>query len=800
MIIKHTINNYNLGCDVNFFIDSMNKAAETLKALLKVRKNFVINKITDDNITELQIDYWNSSMIGSKANYLGDLGIDLIILARFEDSMAEDVLANAETVLTLPQAFEQPLLGLVNISTNADYSKKKSKEYFQSIILHEFIHILGFDIDNFKRMNTFVEIPTSLKYRYYINSSKVAEVARKYYNCSEMNIVPLEVSVKEGTLSSHWNARILLGDIMTEYIYPEEQVISEFTLALLEDIGYYKANYYTGGLMRYGKNKGCDFVSKSCVDPTSHITKDNFENEFFDSIVSSPKYKPKYDSSCSSGRQSRTYYYFRKYDYIPEYYQYFGDNTTGGYSAAEYCPVAREEKTEVNNSYYTGSCSLKGNGGYGTQIFYKKLITVKQNVYTIEYFNTSEELSSITGENYSDHSFCYQSTLIKKNINNTYLKVARAICYESFCSNKSLTIKINEDYFVCPRAGGKIEVDGYNGYFLCADYNLICSGTVMCNDMFDCVAKKSEVKEESYVYDYQIKTSQNLKYILDIEPDNITNYEQAENGICPINCKHCLENKKCLKCRNDYVLVANNENSEIKCLSSNEINKGYYHDNNNIYYSCIENCDACSNNNSCINCSSGFEYYNKKCHKKIDNCKEYSNNGNCSKCKDNFTFIDGNKFYCIDKEKLKDKYIQDPSDNSNYIRCENKYNNCDSCNDSRCLICKEKFVFINDNYLMCLLKSSLNMSEYFTNDNITYYSTQIYELFILQTRLIDKLLKVFLITFDKIDKNFHIKILIDIYKNSNLRNLQEPSLTNQQIDLYIDQENINSTEPGKILI
>ena len=76
--IKHTINNYNLGCDVNFFIDSMNKAAETLKALLKVRKNFVINKITDDNITELQIDYWNSSIIGSKANYLGDLGIDFL--------------------------------------------------------------------------------------------------------------------------------------------------------------------------------------------------------------------------------------------------------------------------------------------------------------------------------------------------------------------------------------------------------------------------------------------------------------------------------------------------------------------------------------------------------------------------------------------------------------------------------------------------------------------------------------------------------------------------------------------------
>ena len=33
--------------------------------------------------------------------------------------------------------------------------------------------------------------------------------------------------------------------------------ISEITLALLEDSGWYKANYYTGGLMRFGKNKGC---------------------------------------------------------------------------------------------------------------------------------------------------------------------------------------------------------------------------------------------------------------------------------------------------------------------------------------------------------------------------------------------------------------------------------------------------------------------------------------------------------------------------------------------------------------
>ena len=65
----------------------------------------------------------------------------------------------------------------------------------------------------------------------------------------------------------------------------------------------------------------------------------------------------------------------------------------------------------------------------------------------------------------------------------------RALCYEMFCSDRSLTIKINKDYIVCPRSGGKIKALDFDGYLLCPDYNLICSGTVICNDIFDCVEK-----------------------------------------------------------------------------------------------------------------------------------------------------------------------------------------------------------------------------------------------------------------------------------------------------------------------
>ena len=67
-----------------------------------------------------------------------------------------------------------------------------------------------------------------------------------------------------------------------------------------------------------------------------------------------------------------------------------------------------------------------------------------------------------------------------------------------------MTIKILDDYIVCPRSGGKIEVEGYNGYFLCPDYNLICTGTVLCNDLFDCVNKKSEFKSQTFNFYYEI--------------------------------------------------------------------------------------------------------------------------------------------------------------------------------------------------------------------------------------------------------------------------------------------------------
>ena len=180
---------------------------------------------------------------------------------------------------------------------------------------------------------------------------------------------------------------------------------------------------------------------------STHEINPFFENEFYDSIKSPYLV----DASCTSGRQSRAYHAWWVYDNLPNYYKYFENEKYGGFSPADYCQFHRHFLLKV-----------KMLRGYGTRISYLATKITRLNEThsyktTFSYYNTIEELYSITGETYSDHSFCYQSSLIKQNIDFNS-EIFRAICYESFCSDYSLTVKINDDYIVCPRAGGKIEV------------------------------------------------------------------------------------------------------------------------------------------------------------------------------------------------------------------------------------------------------------------------------------------------------------------------------------------------------
>ena len=196
-----------------------------------------------------------------------------------------------------------------------------------TLFLHQFTHILGFNKTIFNNLGLISKQKTknrmniATKIKLFFTGTKALTAARNYFDYPSLPGIELDESngkeINDGS-SIHWSERILLGDYMTTRLYFTEQAISEITLSALEDLGWYKVNYYTGGLMRFGKNKGSAFFNYDCVEGVTGVSgvKTNFSNEFCSNIYEGENNN---FGTCSSGRQSMSFcyntYYKEEIDY-----------------------------------------------------------------------------------------------------------------------------------------------------------------------------------------------------------------------------------------------------------------------------------------------------------------------------------------------------------------------------------------------------------------------------------------------------------------------------------------------------
>lgn len=92
----------------------------------------------------------------------------------------------------------------------------------------------------------------------------VAEV-RAHFDCNKLEGAELEDQGGEGTALTHWEKRILENEAMTG-THTQSPVFSRITLALMEDSGWYRANYSMATPLTWGKGLGCMFAMRSCKD------------------------------------------------------------------------------------------------------------------------------------------------------------------------------------------------------------------------------------------------------------------------------------------------------------------------------------------------------------------------------------------------------------------------------------------------------------------------------------------------------------------------------------------------------
>ena len=677
-------------------IESIYKAKDFIEDFIDICLGAEGFYFSQENFPDWGIKFWDEEIKEDQTKAV-DLNINnFFIFFNFSSTIKNT--ASSKIVFNL----DTPLVGVITINEQIEKSKLK-KDYLTTLMIHQFIHLLGFHIktDNFDLSIIEPELDEDGEtiLRYYISESSagnVIEYARNYFKCSNIPKIYLELDEDKNI---NWPSRLLLGELMTEFTYPEEQILSGFTLAFLEDLGYLEiTKKYTGGMMSFGKHKGCEFLNSFCGQLSSGIT---FANEFYLPTISPGTEISNFEPSCSSSRLSKTVHKLYSIDEPSEkeYYQ----NGYAGRKSTNYCPISEYNEPDINY-IYTGRCSTSET-------------------------SSDSVLEEKLGETFSEKSFCVLSSLVEKDIINSEM---RAVCYEMQCSDLSLTIKIKNNYIVCPREGGLITAENFEGYLLCPDYNLICGGIKLCNDIFNCYNNKIEEPAELN-NDYEIKTTQNSEIYNANNPEISIGFEKDSNGFCPQYCMQCNPDRNCIKCAPGY----NHDEQLNQCVST------------------VLNCEEFLANGVCNKCKDGFflaeedngkliceetltkanyyyleegKNYRVKCKKIFENCNTCNKEeGKCVTCLNNYGLFIG-ELKCV--EKTSTLYYKE---NEIYKLCSQytPEKNCEKCqinenNEYICLECKENFGLIhgNEEPAPCELISSLPDRKYFSEDGKNYYKCE----------------------------------------------------------------------------
>ncbi|TNN69600.1 Leishmanolysin-like peptidase [Liparis tanakae] len=131
----------------------------------------------------------------------------------------------------LEAELDRPIAGYANLCPSMISSQPQELEGMLSTVKHEIIHAL--------------------------------EEARRHFNCPILEGMELENQGGTGTELNHWEKRLLENEAMTGS-HTQNRVFSRLTLALLEDSGWYRADYSRAQRLDWGRGLGCDFVMKSC--------------------------------------------------------------------------------------------------------------------------------------------------------------------------------------------------------------------------------------------------------------------------------------------------------------------------------------------------------------------------------------------------------------------------------------------------------------------------------------------------------------------------------------------------------
>ncbi|XP_060784836.1 leishmanolysin-like peptidase isoform X1 [Neoarius graeffei] len=399
---------------------------------------------------------------------------------------------------------DRPIAGYANLCPNMISTQPQEFEGMLSTVKHEIMHALGFSAGLFafyhdddgkpltprfasglpafneslglyqwsdkviKRATRLWDIRGGHMIRHEVHlmvTPRVVEEARRHFKCPILEGMELENQGGMGTELNHWEKRLLENEAMTGS-HTQNRVFSRITLAIMEDTGWYRANYSMAEKLEWGKGLGCDFVMKSCkfwIDQQRKMRPTL--TPYCDSVRGTPL-----QLSCRQDQLAVAVCNLQKYPQpLPREYQYFDSILGvaeedlpfygGSVEIADFCPFSQEFSWHLSGEYQRSSfCRIQE--------------------------NQPDSWRNYAAEEYGPDSVClYQkSAFVMEQCNKrmTYPDWGSG-CYKTSCSVEGLQVWVQDQNFLCAHAGQVLNVNVrmnewvYSGQLICPACSDFCS-------------------------------------------------------------------------------------------------------------------------------------------------------------------------------------------------------------------------------------------------------------------------------------------------------------------------------------
>ena len=487
----------------------MPKTKEILEKLFKVKRGRKNLKLPHEMCDSIEIpDIYLSDGEGVEADIVIFVLIDDTGLFLKQKVEAAAIHCFQDTVT------RRPIAGYIMFKPELNISNSTAVDYMVWLAIHEITHILVMNdnlyddwIDpegNPYGFNKVVgkKILPNGKAMSYLKTPKILEKGREHYGCPDFFGLPLEYNGGAGTVGAHWSKKYMNTDYMIGDSYGEN-LISELSLAMFEDSGWYKVDYSHANLFLWGKGKGCDFFNNNvkCIEKNDNKIVTKFNKEFCTELD---------NPVCSTSFIFRGVCKVRRYENLSFFERYLDDNIAGVDNLTDKCPIPIEVKNGQN--YYGGSCrrgnsknlseyekvcsncacfmsNLNEKESFTKRREQKDFIRFKQ--YRLSNRDENEDKGIIQLDTNSTHITTENSgkrNEARRKMEKTdgpYESNYKANCIEFKCESSTLFVMIDGVSYKCDKE--KIEIEGYDGYLKCPPVDLICHDKFKCK--FGCVEK-----------------------------------------------------------------------------------------------------------------------------------------------------------------------------------------------------------------------------------------------------------------------------------------------------------------------